>query len=449
VILVNEIIMPDQPHSQASAGRFYPWAVVGLLWLVCFLNYADRQATSSVLPLLQKEFGFDAVQLGWIGSAFAWVYAVMAPLAGVAADRVSRKRLIVAACLGWSFFTLATGWCGGLLALVAVRALTGLGETFYFPSAMSLVSDYHGPGTRSRAMAWHQSAVYAGTILGSWLAAVLAERHGWRAPFYCFGPAGMVLALILVQTLREPPRAAAGQAPAGAAADSGFATGQRLPILETMAVILRTPAALALMAAFLGANFVAVIFLTWTPLFLVEKFHYSFGAAGLTGTLYIHLASAMSVPLAGWLADQLSGRLATGRMMVQATGLAAGSIFIFLVGHTGQTTTLLLAMIGFGLCKGFYDSGIFAALYDVVEPRARGSAAGLMYTVGWAGGGLGPLFVGLATKYGHEPTRIANMSAAIAFGGVVYLAAAGAIVLAMFFLVRQRELEENTKVIKL
>jgi sugar phosphate permease len=117
-------------------------------------------------------------------------------------------------------------------------------------------------------------------------------------------------------------------------------------------------------------------------------------------------------------------------MLVQATGLILGAAFVALVGNTGNKTTLIVAMTVFGLCKGFYDSGIFASLYDVIEPRARGTAAGLMNTVGWGGGALGPLFVGLASKYGGhltadgKPDEIANMSDAIAWCGAVYVAAA-------------------------
>ena len=105
---------------------------------------------------------------------------------------------------------------------------------------------------------------------------------------------------------------------------------------------------------------------------------------------------------------------------------------MFLVGHTGNTTTLLLAMTVFGFCKGFYDSGIFAAVYEAVEPRARGTAAGLMNTVGWGGGALGPLFVGLVSKYGHKTTEVENMSDAIGFGGAIYQVAAALIGLAIF-----------------
>jgi len=413
-------------------SKNYKWILVGMLWFVCFFNYADRQAISSVLPLLAGEFHFDEVQLGWIGSAFAWVYAAAAPIAGVAADRFSRKWLIVVACIAWSFFTLATGWCGGLISLVAVRALTGLGETFYFPSAMSLLSGYHGERTRSLALSWHQSSVYAGTILGSWLAAELAEKAGWRVPFYLFGPVGIVLALVLMRFLREPERGF-GEGSSAKKEDRHRQTESRLSVGRTLGVIFRTPSAMLLMGGFLCANFVAVVFLTWTPKFLVDKFHYSIGAAGLTGTLYVHLASALTVPFAGWLADRLSRRFPAGRMLVQGGGLVLGATFVFIVGSTPDTPTLLLAMTCFGVCKGFYDSGIFAALYDVIEPQARGTAAGIMNTIGWGGGALGPLAVGIATKYGRHENAVDNMSEAIAFGAVIYIIGATLLFTAAYF----------------
>ena len=160
----------------------------------------------------------------------------------------------------------------------------------------------------------------------------------------------------------------------------------------------------------------------------------------MSGTVFIHLASAASVPLAGLTADRLTRRFAGGRMLVQAVGLLAGAGFVVTVGRTGDQATLVLAMIGFGLCKGLYDSGIFASLFDAIEPRARGTAAGLMNTVGWGGGALGPLFVGWAAKYGDRQTEVENMSDAIAFGGIVYLVAAALIVAAMLLLLRQRRL---------
>src|SRR5205085_56388 len=85
----------------------------------------------------------------------------------------------------------------------------------------------------------------------------------------------------------------------------------------------------------------------------------------------------------------------------------------------------------FGSCKGFYDSGIFASVYDSIDPRARGTAAGLVNTVGWGGGALGPLFVGWASKHGGKATDVENMSDAIALGGGIYIGAAALVIVAM------------------
>src|SRR5256885_12048518 len=161
--------------------RSYKWSVVALLWCVCLFNYADRQAIFSVFPLLKSEMGLSDIQLGIVGSSFMWIYALAGPLAGIVGDRVSRKTLIVGGLVFWSLVTLATALSTRYSHLVLLRALEGLGEAFYFPASMSLISDYHGRDTRSRAMAFHQSSVYAGTILGGTAAGVFAQWYGWRS----------------------------------------------------------------------------------------------------------------------------------------------------------------------------------------------------------------------------------------------------------------------------
>ena len=428
--------MPSSSPSGPALPRHYKWTVVGMLWFVCFFNYSDRQMISSVFPKLKEEFGFTPVQLGLIGSAFAWVYAAAAPVAGFIADRVARRHLILGGCVFWSGVAMLTGWCRTLWQFITVRALEGFGETFYFPATMSLVGDYHDSRTRSRAFSFHQSSVYAGTIAGSWAGAWFAEMHGWRSGFYLFGGLGMVLALVLYRFLREPARGAGG----GRAA----ATVPPLGLAETAREILRRPSALLLMGAFLGANFVATIFLTWTPTFLVEKFNFRLTAAGLSGSVFIHLASAVSVPLGGLLADRLAQRFPGGRMLVQAGGLLIGAAFVAIVGLTTSTGTLLAAMACFGACKGLYDANIFAAVFDVIEPRARASAVGIMNAVGWGGGALGPVAVGWATQYGRHAKEVDNMSEAIAFGGIIYLGAAALLLIAALGFARRDVLEASS-----
>jgi len=407
----------------------YKWWVVFMLWFICFFNYADRQAITSVFPALEKEFAFTATELGRIGSAFGYVYGACAILAGYVGDRVARRHLILGGCIFWSLITVATAWCGKAWQFVTVRALEGLGETFYFPASMSLVSDYHSPKTRSRAMSFHQSSVYAGTVLGSWVAAVLAQHYNWRYGFYLFGGGGLVLSIILYRFLLEPVR--------GASEQTVTVQEPSVPFLVAVGDVVRRPTAWVLMLVFVLANFVATIFLTWTPKFLTDKFGFGMSTAGLSGAAFIHLASAFAVPLAGMLADKLAQRFVGGRILVQAGGLLLGAAFVFVVGSTTSVALLLCSMVIFGICKGCYDTGIFASLYDVVPPRSRATAAGMMNTVGWGLGSFGPLLTGWYTDHGPYGSKVENMSHFIAYSASAYVIGGVLLLVGALFLVRR------------
>jgi MFS family permease len=421
----------DLKAPVAAVSPNYKWWVVFMLWFICLFNYADRQAIFSVFPVLEKEFGFSKTQLGLIASAFAWVYAGAAPVAGFIGDRLRRKGLILGGFLFWSIVTMATGWSQKFWQFFAVRATEGFGEAFYFPASMSLISDYHGGRTRSRAMSIHQSSVYIGTIGGGVLGGFFAEKYGWRAGFYFFGLAGIALALVLSRFLREPRRGQSEMETPPPVA------GESPSVPEVIRAIFRTPTALVLMLVFVGANFVALTFLTWMPTYLGEKFGLKLTLAGLAGTVFIQLASAIGSPVGGALADVLSRKFPGGRIAVQAAGLAIGSVFVFFTGMTRDVGALMLVMTIFGFCKGLYDANIFASLYDVVHPRARATAAGVMNAVGWAGGALAPTIIGWLLTRGGRENEVANMSLAIACGGAIYLAGAALLLVAALCFARR------------
>ena len=409
------------------------WIVLGMLWLVCLLNYADRQAISSLFPLLERDYGFTKAQLGLIGSAFMWVYAASAPFAGFAGDRHSRKGMILGGCLFWSLMTVLTGLCGRLWQFVASRALIGLGESVYFPAATSLLSDYHGTRTRSTALSLHQSAVYIGTSVGGGLGALLAERFGWRWAFYGFGTAGIVVSMLLWIRLREPVRGASESAcmPGDPIAATVMEKErEKRGFAETFHRLIRTPGVPMLLGAFACANGVAAIFMVWAPTFLFEKFHLSLVSAGFSAVVAIQIASAVSAPLSGMLADRLALSIRGARMLVQAVALILGSFCVVAVGRAPGMEVLVCAMICFGLCKGAYDGGIFASSFDCVPPRERASVVGLMNLIGWGGGALGPLAIGLASSFGSG-TQMERMSSAIAWSGSAYLVAAGLLLAAL------------------
>jgi MFS family permease len=357
-----------------------------MLWFACLFNYADRQAIFSVFPPLSSEFHLSDLQLGMIATSFMWMYAASGPVAGWISDRVSRKAVILCALAFWSVATGMTAFATGYRSLVLYRALGGLGEAFYFPAAMSLLGDYHGPATRSRAMSIHQSSVYVGSIVGATLSAAIAQRLGWRPAFLAFGAGGLALSALLLLMLREPARTAAPEEERGAG------------VLRAITDVLTNRFALALVAIFIGANFVAVIFLTWMPTFLYRKFGMTLTMAGFNATAYLQMASVAGVIAGGILADRRSKRRRSGRIEVQAMGLLLGVPFLFVSGWTTSTKVLLISFVGFGLFKGLYDANIWASLYDVVPANRRGVAAGVMNSLGWLGGGMAPILVAAALQ---------------------------------------------------
>jgi MFS family permease len=187
----------------------YIWVVVGMLWFITFFNYADRMALTANLPLIRTEMHLDKTTGGMLGSAFGYSYGICAIFAGFIVDRVRRRNAVLLGLCLWSAICIATSFSTSFWMLFAFLALEGLGEAFYFPAAMSLVSDYHGKRTRSRAMSINQTSVYFGTIGGTYFAGRLGMAWGWRSAFLVFGALGVVLAFILWRFLHEPRRGAA------------------------------------------------------------------------------------------------------------------------------------------------------------------------------------------------------------------------------------------------
>ncbi len=393
----------------------YKWYVVGMLWCISFFNYADREAIFSLFPLLQKEMHLTPVQLGLLGSAFAWVYGLTAPFAGSIVDKVRRKTAILGGLYAWSTIAILTPLSRTFHQLFSFMAAEGLGETFYFPASMSMISDYHGKKTRSRAMGSHQTSVYMGTIAGGFFAGLIGEVYGWRWSFIVFGGLGILFGLVLIRLLREPERGAADLADQAPGADP--VVTKRIPIKDFLRMLMRTPSAALLMGAFACANFVALVLLSWMPKFLYDQFHMGLAMAGLSATLFVQLASMVGSPLGGWFADLLRRRLPGGRMLVQATALFCGAPFVFLCGATKSIGLVVVALTAWGLFKGLYDANIFASVFDVIPAQARGTAAGFMNMVGWlGGGGIAPIAIGLIAER-------SSLGLAISLAGLVYVAA--------------------------
>jgi MFS family permease len=421
--------MATSNNRRSSLGSHpaYPWLAVALLWFCGFFNYADRQAVYSVFPLLKTEFGLTKPQQGMLGSAFMLVYACASPFSGYSVDLWSRRLLITAGLAFWSLICAGTALSRNFVQLVIFRGAEGLGEAFYFPASMSFLADYHGHKTRSRALSIHQTSVYLGTAGGAVLAGFLGERFGWRSPFWVLGLAGILYAAFLGYSLVEPKRhrreIGSASGPMTGDDDWSVPPAGTDPLFDKVIRILSNPGAALLLTVFVGANFVAATFLAWLPSYIFERFDLGLSDSSITSTFW-PLASLPGAICGGIAADWARQRRQGGRIWVQSLGLVLAAPFVFLTGWASSVPLLIGGLIGAGICKGIYDSNIFASLFDVIKPEDRGTAAGLMNTVGWTGGFVAPTVVGFASDQFGLGVTIASTAAVYLLGGILAMVAA-------------------------
>lgn len=357
------------------APAHYPWILIGLLWMVSFLNSADRAILNAVKPLLRDAFAITDIQLGVVDTVFFWTYAVCAFLFGRIGDSVRRRNMVLFGLLFWSMATGFMPVATGFAMLLGMRTLVAIGESTYYPTATALISSWHRPAMRSRALAIHQTAVFAGGGIGSWAAGWLADVYGWSMPFIVFAVLGGVVFGVLIFLLRDDAPTAV-QAKAAGPAD------------EPLKIILASPAALLLCGVFCLATAASSAVLNWCNTYAHDELGLNLADSALVGPVMITSAGFVSVLVGGWLSDAFAARSLTGRLTVLTIGLSLAALFLlpFPWAHTVGMVAALLFATSFG--KGLFDGCIYAAMHDVMPDSARATAAGLMTMMGFLGAGV-------------------------------------------------------------
>jgi MFS family permease len=426
---MNSVEAGELLASGRTSSR-YPWIVVGLLWLVAFLNSADRTIVIAVMPQLRAEFGLSQTQLALVSSAFFWIYAVAAFLSGRLGDRLPRSRVIVYGLAFWSVATGVASLSTGFVMLIALRGVVALGESAYFPSATALISDWHEPKMRSRTLSLHQTGVFAGAGLGALTSGMIADRFGWRIPYVIYGAAGLVFCCILRGWLRDapvrgrpPPIAVSGQG------EAGLPQAKRGPLQ----IVLGSPPALFLCVVFFLATGASTGISIWAPTYIHDVLGLNLGQSALYGSTTINIAGFLAVPLGGLLADWLTARTSIGRFYALAIGLSFAAVGLLPLTLAGSALMVGLVLLVSSVGKGLFDGCIYASMHDVVPPEARATAVGLMTMLGFFGAGITPIFVAKAAEH-------YGMAAGITSLTVLYVLAV-ALLLAMRGRTRQAVLE--------
>lgn len=414
----------------SKRGSSYKWILVALLSGAFFFHQADRALFGLLTVPIQSDLGLTDVQVGWINTTLSWTLALMTVVAGFVGDRCSRKWIITISLIAWSLMTVCMGFVGGFVGALFFRSVaTGVGESFYAPSAYALIAAHHRE-SRSRALSIHQAALYVGLMASGVLVAwALWWLGGWRHVFIAFGLAGTLLGVLFIFALRDEP----------AASVSVPSPRSQTSIWEGVSSYFRNPSALCATAGFVAIVFVNNAYLFWAPKFAALKFSLDVGAAGRGVMLWHHLFAFAAILAGGILTDRFVGQFPRFRLGFQIVALLLGAPMLYWLGAASSFAAMLVAASAYGVFRGFFEVNTHASLFDVVLPNHRSTAVGLLTMTAFFFGGLSGIAMGaLSERYG-----VRGFELGFSLMGVIYALAAGLMMVSFFFTFKKNRVVEQ------
>jgi MFS family permease len=359
------------------------------------LNAMDRQVFYPLVPEIREEFGFSLDQSGLLATGFTLGLALTGVPAGYLLDRMSRKTIVIASVVVYSAGTLAIPLAAGFLDMAVYRLISGVGEGVQATAIYAIVGAYYFH-RRAFAAGFIGVAFGLGVFLGPLIGQALAgATETWRTPFYVFGVAGLVVALILLLTV---PRAMS-EAVAGRATSIDDASYDHIPASPYN----RNTLAFAITSAVSGLVFYG--FLGLYPTFLREQLALDPGQAALAASL-VGFGAMMALPV-GWLADRMDQRIL---MAVGFVGTALSALLAYTVA-TGAVAQYLLAFLMGTFASGVLFTNCTTVLQRSVRPEHVGRGAGLFiltYYVAAAVSGL--IFARLVAGIGWQGAGIVQLA---------------------------------------
>jgi predicted MFS family arabinose efflux permease len=362
-------------------------ATLTLLMLAYTLSMCDRMILSILFPDIKAEFGLTDTQLGLLGGiSFALFYATMGlPIARLS-DQYSRKWIIITSLVVFSLMTAFSGMAAGFISLLLLRIGVGIGEAGVNPASHSIIADYFPPQRRAFAMAILMLGGSLGMMLGFVGGGFIAEAYSWRIAMVSVGVPGLLLAVFMARSLREPARGTY----------ETETPPPPPPILTTAAAMWANPAMRHLIAGSIIAGLVGYGFTQWLPTFFIRTHDLSQSETGMVMAGVFGILGAIGALAVGKWFDRLSNRgFQHGMRMLAIVPFVTIPFFIMGLLADNLTTAMLLFII-----PGFaanYVIGPTIAMIQTLSPvhmRAVSSAI-KMLCLNLIGMGLGPLLVGL------------------------------------------------------
>jgi len=396
---------PDAPATKVR------WLVLGLLFAVTTINYADRATISIAGADIRRALDLSPVQMGYIFSAFAWSYVAAQLPGGWLLDRFGSKTTYLCGLVLWSLFTMFQGAVGFLAggaaaaALFVLRLAVGAAEAPSFPGNGRITSAWFPAGERGLASAIFNSAQYFATALFAPIMGWIVHTFGWQAVFYVMGVVGLALAPVWIKVIHGPRdhpwanRAEIEYIQAGGALVDldGKGPAARPPAVDTFACIRELLGNRLLLGLYLFQHCVNVLtyfFLTWFPVYLVTERHMTILKAGLVASLPAICGFAGGV-LGGWASDRLI-KAGWSLSAARKTPIVAGMLLATSMMACNYTTSDTLVVVFMSLA--FFGKGVGALGWAVVSdtsPKEAGGLSGALFnTFGNTAGITTPIVIG-------------------------------------------------------
>lgn len=369
-----------------------------VLFAINVLNFYDRHVPGALVEPMRKEFHLNDTQIGLLGSAFIWIYAIVGVPLGRIADSASRKKLLAWGVVVWTVLTASAGLATTYTLLLLSRAGVGVGEASCAPTATSWLGDLFPQEKRSRVLALFMLGVPVGGALGYFFSGPIAQAYGWRAAMVIAALPALVLVPALLM-LHEPERGASEVHPAQLARGSMWS-------------VLQIPTLWWIIASGALLNFNAYAFATFIPAFLHRVHGLSVARSGMaTGVLYL-IGGVGGGLLSGHLGDYIVHRRKDGRMLCAAV-MALVTVPLACFGILQPAGSLLIAAVFLGLMYAAissYYGFVYSAIQDIVAPNQRAATMAIYFMAMYmCGASLGPLLTGkLSDVLAHRAAVLAG-----------------------------------------
>ncbi|WP_350261317.1 MFS transporter [Pantoea sp. BJ2] len=418
-------------HAKPTRRRYITLLMIFITVVICYVDRANLAVASAHI---QEEFGITKAQMGYVFSAFAWLYTLCQIPGGWFLDRVGSRLTYFIAIFGWSVATLLQGFATGLLSLIGLRAITGIFEAPAFPTNNRLVTSWFPEQERASAVGFYTSGQFVGLAFLTPLLIWIQELLSWHWVFIITGGIGIIWSFIWIKFYQAPSqskginKAELDYIREGGAMVDGDAPSEKKARTKLTAADWKLVFHRKLCGVYLGQFAVTStlwFFLTWFPNYLTQEKHIAALTAGFMTTVPF-LAAFVGVILSGIVADRLvrSGRsLGFARKTPIICGLLI-STCIMGANYTNDPIWIMTLM-----AIAFFGNGFASITWSLVSSlapvRLIGLTGGMFNFIGGLGGITVPLVVGyLAQDYGFAPALV-YISAVALIGALSYILLVG------------------------